>query len=86
MAKLAEELAEAKAITEREVSIRDGTCSHINNFHHYFKLPVIFGRLLKRQTDVAYTEWLSQGCLLSFALTSCSSLVSSTVNSFPQRN
>lgn len=70
MAKLKEELAEAKAITEREVSLRDGTCQHINKF--------IITLCCRLSLDVAYTEWLSDGCLLSYVLTRCSSLVSSS--------
>jgi len=54
VAKLKEELAEAKAIIEKEGSLRDGTCSHTKKLNpDYFKLPVIFGRLSKR------TNWCS---------------------------
>jgi len=40
MAKLTEELAEAKAISEREVSLRDGKYQQM---FHYFTLSVILG-------------------------------------------
>ena len=67
MAELTEDLAEAKAISAREVSIRDGI---LNKYlYHYFMLSGVFG-----QTGVAYKEGLYDGSLLSYALTSSSSL------------
>ena len=62
MAKLTEELAEALAISAREVSIRDGM------------LKLSLDNSLRGQTGVAFKEGLYDGSLLSYALTSSSSL------------